>query len=380
MNRREFVGAAAAATLPSGIGRAEAANAKVTVARCGTYGTELVPTLEKMFDQLGGMGRLVKGKTVCMKINLTGASSYRLGYVPAERAHWTHPAVVGATAHLLSRAGARRIRVVECAWSTADPLEEVMLEAGWDPNVILNAAPRVEMENTNWLGKARKYSRMRVPNGGHIYPAFDLNHSYEDCDVFVSIAKIKEHATAGITLAMKNLFGIAPATIYGDGAGKDEPSVLPRGGRQMFHTGYRQPSRSAPAEKDPKTSREGGYRVPRIVADLVAARPIHLSVCEAIESMSHGEGPWIRGCKHIKPGFLVAGLNPISTDAVCMDLMGFDATADRGTAPFERCDSTLRLGEELGVGTRDRKRIEVLGTPIREVRFDFRRVTPSQTG
>ncbi len=380
MNRRDFLGATAAASIPYGIGRAEASNAKVTVSRCGTYGSELTPTLEKMFDQLGGMGRLVKGKTVCMKVNLTGASSYRLGYVSAEQAHWTHPAVIGATAHLLAKAGAHRIRVVECAWSTADPLEEVMLEVGWDPNVILNAAPRVEMENTNWLGKAKKYSRLQVPKGGHIFPAFDLNHSYEDCDVFVSIAKIKEHATAGVTLAMKNLFGTAPATIYGDGAGKDEPSILPRGGRQMFHTGYRQPSRSAPAEKDTKTSREGGYRVPRIVADLVAARPIHLSVCEAVESMSHGEGPWVSGCKHIKPGFLVAGLNPISTDAVCMDLMGFDAMADRGKAPFEQCDNTLRLGEELGVGTRDRKRIEVLGTPIREVRFDFRRVTSSQSG
>jgi hypothetical protein len=48
--------------------------------------------------------------------------------------------------------------------------------------------------------------------------------------------------------------------------------------------------------------------------------------------------------------------------------------ADRGTAPFERCDSTLRLAEELGVGTRDLSRIEVIGTPIREALFKFRDV------
>ncbi|MBI4877497.1 MAG: DUF362 domain-containing protein [Acidobacteria bacterium] len=369
MIRREFLSAVAASAAP-----ARAAGAKVAAARCRSYGAELLPALEKMFDQLGGLGRLVKGKTVAMKVNLTGQSTVRLGYVPAELAHWTHPAVIGATAHLMARAGAHRIRILECGWSTADPLEEVVLEAGWDPQVLLSAAPRVEFENTNWLGNAKEYSRFQVPHGGHIFPGFELNHSYEDCDVFVSIAKMKEHATAGVTLAMKNLFGIAPATIYGEGAGKDDPSVLPRGGRGMFHYGHRQPSRSAPSEKDPKTPREGGYRVPRIVADLVAARPIHLSIIEGIDSMAQGEGPWIPGGRFIRPGVLVAGLNPVSTDAVCMLLMGFDPLADRGTAPFERCDSTLRLGEELGVGTRDLKRIEVLGTPIRELRFDIRRL------
>jgi uncharacterized protein (DUF362 family) len=375
MNRRAFLGAAAS-ILPVPA-RAAPAGGKVSVARCRSYGPELTPALEKIFDQLGGMGSLVKGKTVAMKVNLTGVPTTRLGYVPAELAHWTHPAVIGATAHLLAKAGAQRIRILESAWSTADPLEEVMIEAGWDPRVILTSAPRVEFENTNWLGKGRKYSRFQVPKGGHVFPAFDLNHSYEDCDVFVSIAKMKEHATAGITLAMKNLFGIAPATIYGDGAGQDEPSPVPHGGRNMFHQGNRQPSRSAPPEKDPKSPRDGGYRVPRIVADLAAARPIHLSIVEAVETMTQGEGPWIPGGKHVKPGVLVAGLNPVSTDAVCMALMGFDALDDRGKAPFERCDNTLRLGEELGAGTRDMRRIEVLGTPIRDVRFDFRRATAS---
>jgi hypothetical protein len=45
--------------------------------------------------------------------------------------------------------------------------------------------------------------------------------------------------------------------------------------------------------------------------------------------------------------------------------------ADRGTPPFETCDSTLRLAEDVGVGTRDLKRIEVVGTPIREAMFSF---------
>ena len=70
---------------------------------------------------------------------------------------------------------------------------------------------------------------------------------------------------------------------------------------------------------------------------------------------------------------LIAGTNCVSTDAVGAAIMGFDPMADRGRTPFELCDSTLRLAEELGVGVRDLSRIEVLGTPIARVRFNFRK-------
>ena len=74
----------------------------------------------------------------------------------------------------------------------------------------------------------------------------------------------------------------------------------------------------------------------------------------------------------VNPGILVAGLNPVCTDAVATALMGFDPGADRGTAPFETCDSTLRLAEEAGIGTRDLTQIEVVGVPIRDLQFPFR--------
>jgi len=377
MTRRELLAGLGAPGLVKAqpLRAASAPTAPVAVAQCKTYGSELLPTLERMFDQLGGLGRLVKNKTVAIKLNLTGSPRYRMAHRPAELAHWTHPAVTAATAHLMGRAGARRIRLLECCWSTAEPLEEYMIEGGWDPSVMLNAAPNVEFENTNWLGKGKKYSRFMVPGGGYIYKGFDLNHSFEDCDVFCSIAKLKEHATAGITLSMKNCFGNAPATIYGDGAGKDEPSEFPRGGRNMFHRGHRQPS--GWTENDPTTSRADGYRVPRIVVDIVAARPIDLAIVEGIESMTVGEGPWIPRVGPISPGLLVAGCNCVTTDAVGAALMGFDPMANRGTAPFERCDNTLRLAEDVGLGTRDLKRIEVLGVPIAKARVPFRAARPA---
>jgi uncharacterized protein (DUF362 family) len=382
--RRQFLAGAAAAcaarTAMFGT-PAAAPTAPVAVAKCPSYGAELVPALQKMFDQLGGLDRIVKNKTVAIKVNLTGSPTLRLGYLPLEDTHYTHPRVIGAAVHLMGRAGARRIRILESPWSTADPIEEYILQANWEPRDILNAAPHVEFENTNWLGQAKKYSRFPVPHGGHMFKAFDLNHSYEDCDVFVSIAKMKDHVTAGVTLSMKNCFGITPCTIYGEGAGEDEPSLIPKGGRGMFHSGHRQPSKSSPPENDPTTSRQGGYRVPRIVADIVAARPIHLAIIEGIKTMAGGEGPWTGpGLKVITPGVLIAGTNCVTTDAVAMTVMGYDPMADRGTPPFERCDSTLRLAEEHGVGTRDLKRIEVVGTPIEQARFSFAEIRRARRG
>ncbi len=367
-----MLGVAAGAALSSMPVFGAAPTAPVALARCTSYGPELLPTLNKMFDQIGGLAPIVRNKTVTIKVNLTGGAAERNGHLGAERTHWTHPGVIGATVHLMGRAGAKRIRIVESPWKSADPLEEHILGAGWEPNDLLNAAPKVEFENTNFLGFGKKYSRFETPRGGHMFRAFDLNHCYEECDVFVSIAKMKEHLTAGITLSMKNCFGITPCTIYGDNAPADEPGLTPLGGRGPFHAGDRQPSKCSPSENDPKSPRDGGYRVPRIVADLVAARPMHLAIIDAIETQTKGETAFVRGALHVAPGVLLVGKNCVTTDAVGTAVMGFDPMADRGVAPFERCDNTLRLAEELGVGTRDLSRIEVIGAKIADVRFPFR--------
>ncbi|MCP5116764.1 MAG: DUF362 domain-containing protein [bacterium] len=370
LNRRQLLGLGAAA-VASGVARA-APTAPVAVARCRSYGPQLVTVLEGMLDQLGGIGRIVKNKTVAVKLNLTGRADARQGHLPLGVSHWTHPDVIGAMLHLMDKAGARRIRLVESPWSTAAPLGEVMLEAGWEPQYLLSAARKVEFENTNYLGGDKRYHRLTVPGGGRIFDVYDVNHSYVDCDVYVTLAKLKESPSCGVTLSIKNSFGILPATIYGEGAGKSEPSVRPVGGRTMLHTGYRLPPGFM--EKDPTSPREAGYRVPRIIADLAAARPIDLAIVEGIHSITKGPGPWSRGDpKHVKPNLLIAGTNCVTSDSVCTALMGFDPMADRGTPPFENRDSTLRLAEEIGLGTRHLNRIEVLGTPVQSAVFDFRK-------
>lgn len=352
---------------------AAAPTAPVSIARCATYDTAgLLAAMQKMFDQIGGLRRLVAGKTVGIKVNLTGAPESLVNDQPVGDTHYTHPQVIAATVHLIGKAGARRIRVLESPMSTVGPVEEYIARAHWQPRDILGAAANVEFENTSFLGRGKTYSRLVVPNGGLLFPAWDVNHSYEDCDVYVSLAKMKEHNTAGITLSMKNSFGILPASIYSSGAGKDAPDENPQGSRQSIHTGAQPPARTAPAERDPASPREAGYRVPRATVDLVAARPIDLAIVEGVRTMTGGEGPWVREAKTVvNPGVIVAGRNPVTTDAVCMAVMNFDPMADRGTPPFETCDSTLRLAEEAGIGTRDLKRIEVVGSRIEQVRFDF---------
>jgi hypothetical protein len=278
---------------------------------------------------------------------------------------------------LMAQAGARRIRVLEGCFACGDPLPEFMLDAGWDPAPLFSAAPQVEMHNTNLAGPWKTYRRHNVPGGGYIFPGFDLNAAYSECDVVVSIAKLKEHATCGITLAMKNMFGATPVTIYGDFAGKDEPAADARGGRGFMHRGNRQPPSSAPAEIDPASPRDPFYRMPRIVVDVSMACPIHLSIIDGVFTMAGGEGPWNGpGVRAVRPGVLVAGLNPVCTDAVGTALMGFDPMAPRGKAPFERCDNTLALAEARGLGTHDLKRIEVIGDSIESLKMDFRATRP----
>jgi uncharacterized protein (DUF362 family) len=378
LNRREFIQGLGTAVAGLYLGPTAASlatatpAAPVSVAKCPTYSPEVLSTLEGMFDQLGGLQRVVKGKTVAVKLNLTGRANDRVKGLPVEQTHWVHPQVVGATVHLLGKAGARKIRLLESTMSPGGSLEEFLLEANWQPRDFASAASGVEFENTNFAGPGEKYSRLQVPGGGLLFRAYDTNHSYEDCDVFVSLAKLKEHSTAGVTLAMKNLFGIPPCTIYGEGAGIEDPSTVVKGPRAMLHDGGRQPSRSSLPENDSRSPRDPGYRVPRVTVDLVAARPIHLAIIDGIESMAGGEGPWVKQGRPVRPGLLIAGTNSVTTDAVATALMGFDPMADRGTAPFEDCDSTLRLAEQLGLGTRDLSRIEILGLPISKAKTSFR--------
>jgi uncharacterized protein (DUF362 family) len=367
VTRRELLALMGAARLA-----AAAPAAPVAAARCPSYEEDLTATLAAMFDKLGGLPTLVRGKTVTIKLNLTGSPASRVAGRPLGVTHYTHPKTAGAMLHLIKQAGARRIRLVESCWATAGPLEEYLLEAGWNLRTLRNAAPDLLFENTNALGSYKKYARFAVPGGGLVFPAYELNEAYRETDVLVSMAKLKNHATCGVTLAMKNMFGITPASTYGDDAGLEQPNEDPAKGRvDVCHLGRRQPSRSAPGEKDVESSRDPGFRMPRITAELNAACPVGISFIDGIETLAGGEGPWNRGIRAIRPGLLILGTNAVCTDAVATALMGYDPRAPRGTRPFEGCDNTLLLAEQLGIGTAELDKIDVRGLRVKEAAFPF---------
>ncbi|MGI8743985.1 MAG: DUF362 domain-containing protein [Bryobacteraceae bacterium] len=374
MTRREMLSLAAAASV-AGITRLRAASAPATtvsIAKCASYDGDLAAVLSTMFDQTGGLGRIVKNKTVTIKLNLTGSPGLRFQGLPLGSTHYTHPKTLMPVVHLLDAAGAKRIRLVESCWGTPGPLEEYMLDSGWNVRALQRVSSKLEFENTNAIGQGKRYSRLKNRNGGIIYPGFDVNHSYEDTDVFMSMAKLKNHATCGVTLSMKNCFGITPASIYGDDAGIDGPNENPAKGRgEVCHAGKRGPSKTAPQENDPQSNRDPGYRMPRIVADLAAARPIDIAFIDGIETMAGGEGPWVKDITAVKPGVLILGTNAVNADTVATAVMGYNPRAARGTAPFTMCDNTLTLAESLGVGTSDLSRIEVAGVPIAKAMYKF---------
>ena len=340
----------------------------VSIARCSGYGTDAVlRRLETMADQLGGLARLVSGKTVAVKVNLTGDVQQKMLDLPAPRTYHVHPDVVLATASLLSRAGARRIRFLEGTYQLG-PIEAYLRGAGWDMAALGALKAAVEFEDTRNLGKAKRYSEVKVPWGGSLFPAYHLNHSYVDCDVYVSLAKLKNHAIAGVTLGIKNNFGITPPALYSH----HDPNEQATSARMaLFHTGEERPADGLPQEVDPKSPRRMSYRIPRHIVDAIGIRPIDLTIIDGIESCSGGEGPWSSDLALQKPGLLLMGRNPVCTDAIGAAVMGYDPTAAPATGPFVG-DNHLALAASMGLGTHNPKEIEVVGLTVKEALHPYR--------
>lgn len=348
----------------------DAPTSPVAIQRCDSYEPEMFrKALDKSLDLIGGIKKLVENKTVTIKINLTGMDWKPVFGLPAQETYQTQPTTVAALCAALADAGARHIVVVEnLYWEK--PFEQILTEAGWDVKAIQSAGNhRVSFEDTRNRGNFPGYSRFKVPWGGFVYPAFDLNQRFEKTDVLVSLAKLKQHATAGITGAVKNFFGNAPSSIYGDD-GPGEKALKHRA--VMFHSGRKKPPAGAPQELNHGLPKDGNIRVPRIVADIFGARPAELNLVEGIRTIRGGEGHWNGGIGLMEPKVLLAGLNGVCTDAVATAVMGFDPQAPHGKPPFPG-DNHLRLLAEAGIGTNDLRRIEVLGVPVKDVVCPFQK-------
>jgi len=341
----------------------------VAIQRCESYEPGLVRgKLDAAIELIGGIDKLVRGKTVTVKMNLTG-NIQQLAGLPAGRTYQIHQNITAALCAALNDAGAKRIALVEALYYH-EPIEQVLTTAGWDLAAIKSAGGnKVIFENTKNRGSWAGYSRLKVPWGGYLFPAFDVNQWYEKTDVFISLSKLKEHAAAGVTMASKNLFGVLPTALYGDDA-PNEDSVQAR--VQQLHNGKRALPDGVPQEVDRGIPRDSRYRLPRIIADVVCARPVDLAVIDGIDTVRGGEGFWNEGVEPIQPKLLLVGRNAVCTDAVCTMVIGHNPMAAHMQAPFPG-ENYLQLLAQSGIGTHDIKQIEVRGVSLKEAIHPFTR-------
>jgi uncharacterized protein (DUF362 family) len=361
-------GTAAIAALGSGnLLRADAPASAVSITRCRAYG-DFTAGLTQGFDRIGGIDRLVRGKTVALKVNLTGNPA-RFPLTP-DLPYRTNGQTIAATVHLLAQAGARRVRVIESFFPAGQDLS-LWARYGIDVDAINNLGTKVDWVNVQNIGPYKQYVRLKVPWGGYMYPAYHLNQAFTECDVYASLSKMKNHWLGGVTMSMKNNFGNTPCSLYGGDCGPsgNERPTSERGA--VLHEGKTKAPSGVDAELHPDSPREPGYRVPRVTVDQVSIRPIDLAIVDGVETVRGGEGPWLPGLERMTPGLILVGRNPVCVDSVGAAVLSYDPKGGRGSAPFVRGDNMLKLAEAVGLGTTDLNRIEVAGVSIKDARINF---------
>jgi hypothetical protein len=122
--------------------------------------------LAKSFDLLGGIGSLVKNKTVTVKLNLTGTNFAAYLDRPVGETYMTHYATALALGSLLFDAGAKRVRFVESTQSKA-PLESTLALADWDVKALEPGQSRIRKHAQSGQGRelrapARAFRRPHV--------------------------------------------------------------------------------------------------------------------------------------------------------------------------------------------------------------------------
>jgi uncharacterized protein (DUF362 family) len=347
--------------------KADAPASTVSITRCRAYG-DFTTSLAQGFDQIGGIVKLVRGKTVALKVNLTGNPA-KFPLTP-DLPYRTNAQSIASTVHLLAKAGAKRVRIIE-SFFPADQDLSLWARYGIDVNAINNLGVKVDWVNVQNIGPYKQYVRLKVPWGGYMYPAYHVNQAFTECDVYASLSKMKNHWLGGVTMSMKNNFGNTPCSLYGGDCGPsgNERPTSERGA--VLHQGTTKAPSGVDAELHAESPREPGYRVPRVTVDQVGIRPIDLAIVDGVETVRGGEGPWLPGLERMTPGLILVGRNPVCVDSVGMAVMGYDPKGDQGAAPFVRGDNMLKLAEAVGIGTNDLNRIEVAGVSIKDARINF---------
>ena len=212
----------------------------------------------------------VRGKRVVLKPNL-------VDYLPGDAIN-THPTLVLSAAEAFRRAGAASVIVAEGPGHQRDT-QLVLAESGYESPLHAEKIRFVDL-NRDELIRTRlraSYTGMRT---------LWLPRTVLEADYLVSMPKIKAHHWSGVTLSMKNMFGIVPGARYG----------WPK---NILHWKGIQES----------------------ILDLCATVPIHFVIADGIIGME-GNGP-LNGTPRAL-GKIVLADDPVAADATCARLMGFE--------------------------------------------------------
>jgi uncharacterized protein (DUF362 family) len=305
----------------------------VALTRCShtSSDAQIESAVHKTIELAGGVpGRVRNAKTILIKPNYVGANSK-----PSDEA--------------IKRYGGRLVscsepcvnRAVVAAVRGANPTARILFAEGVDARAPRSAhdvframdALRlvddfgVELLNAN----EGEIVPVPVPGGGLIHKAVFLRRELADVDAVVSVAKLKAHGTAGVTMSIKNMFGILPHSRYGSTY------------RNFMHTNY--------------------LRLMRVVVDIATTLKPDLAVVDGLVGSDFGMDHEPR-----EMNVLLAGHDPVATDAVGAAVMGFDPETDFPSEPFVVAENHLRLAASVGLGTLDLASTEVRGARIDDVR------------
>ena len=153
-----------------------------------------------------------------------------------------------------------------------------------------------------------------------MFHQYTLSACFEGAEV-VSVSKMKNHAFMGITLCMKNLFGLPPVT-------------RPHGRTRSYFHHF--------------------IRLPYVLADLGLITDPCLNIVDALT------GQWGRewGGEGRICNALIAGDHVTATDACGAYLMGHDPASDWPQPPFRRDRNHLLVAAQRGFGTVDLSEID----------------------
>src|SRR6266404_3866513 len=208
INRREFIKVSIAASFSSVLGGCRSsvrwerdayrkqATSRVAILEAKSYQTSLKDIINRGVHLL----KLdVKGKRIVLKLNL-------VEFDPAGVIN-THPAVIEATIDSFRSLGAREVVVAEGPGHRRD--SEYLLTASGIYDVIKEHRVRYVDLNTDDVRLTEL--RSDFTNLRQLY----FPEALFNADLLVSMPKLKTHHWAGVTLSLKNMFGVVPGSVYG---------------------------------------------------------------------------------------------------------------------------------------------------------------------